>query len=196
MDPGGVDPPVVEVEQGAHGDREIELFVRPCPPRAPTWNIGVADRRRRVVDLLDETKQRLVPFVEDRTTRDRPVTDSTRCRVAEQFRRNCGVGFQSKRTIVALGTYTPQSARAVPELSGAGPRRIACVKRARCSVASGRYAKRCQICGYSDPDLSHLVDQPLIAGRAAALCSTSGRNIGFIGWLLEPSSREVRYFTT
>lgn len=39
----------------------------------------------------------------------------------------------------------------IPGLSGAVTRIICCVNRARCSVAAGRNANMCQICGYSAP---------------------------------------------
>ena len=63
VNPGRINPPVIEVEQGAHGDGEIERFVRPTGCTRSV-DIGSGDRRRRMVHLVDETKQRLVSIVE------------------------------------------------------------------------------------------------------------------------------------
>lgn len=96
----GIDPAIVEIEQRADGDREVEGLV--CPPRgANNLEIDVCDPRRIVIDLVDEPKQRLVLLVERR----RFVIGEDRIDksgVSQKLRRNCGVGFQSKRTVIAL----------------------------------------------------------------------------------------------
>src|SRR5579863_2908304 len=56
---------------------------------------------------------------------------------------------------------------------------ISCVKRAKCSVASGRKANMCQICGYSAPtDCAMRISLSYLPG--SGLASTPGKNIGFI----------------
>lgn len=100
MDAGRINPPVVEVEQRAHRDREIQRFVRPTGG-ADDIEISIGDRRRRMVHFVDESKQRLVPFVEARRL-DVGQDRFDEGRVTEQLRRNCGVGFQSKGAVVAL----------------------------------------------------------------------------------------------
>src|SRR5258708_37258368 len=56
---------------------------------------------------------------------------------------------------------------------------ISCVNRARCSVAAGLNAKRCQICGYSWPD-RRMASMASAYGLGWGFASTSGRNIGSI----------------
>ena len=63
---------------------------------------------------------------------------------------------------------------------GASPRMISCVNRARCSVAFGWNANKCQICGYSSP-ASCIIRSMSQYGPGCGFCSTPGRNIGFIG---------------
>ena len=95
-----IDPAIVEIEQRADGDREIQCFV--CPAcRAGDFEITLDDFRRIVIDLVDESKQCLVLFVERR----RFVVNQDRIDqrgIPEELRRNCGVGLQSKRAVVAL----------------------------------------------------------------------------------------------
>ena len=97
---GRVDPAVVEIEQRADGDREVERLVRPS--RDPgSLEIDICNPRRIVIHLVDESKQRLVLLVEGR----RLVVGEDRIDesgVSQELRRNCGVGFQSKRTVIAL----------------------------------------------------------------------------------------------
>jgi hypothetical protein len=95
-----IDPPIVEIEQGADRDGKIKRFVRPARG-ARDVQIGVRDLRRLVIHLVDESKQRLVLFVESRRLQigqDRVDQHG----VTQEFRRNCGVGFQSKRAVIAL----------------------------------------------------------------------------------------------
>ena len=101
MDTGRIDPPVVEVEQRAHRDREIERFVGPTG-RPHNGDIRISDRRRRIVHLVDEPKQRLVLFVEPGRPDIRQYRFDERL-VAKQLRRNCGVRFQSKWAMVTPG---------------------------------------------------------------------------------------------
>jgi len=100
MHAGGVDPPVVEIEERADGDREIERLVRPS--RGPRGvHIRRGDVRRVVVHFVDEPEQRLVLIVEARRfeIREDRIDQGG---IAKKFRRNCGVGLQSKRAVVAL----------------------------------------------------------------------------------------------
>ena len=101
MHAGSVDPPVVEIEQRAHRDGKVQRFVGPAGG-ASSVEIGLGDRRRVVVHRIHESKQRLVLVVERR--RFEVGQDAFNERgVSKQFRRNCGVGLQSKRTLVSLG---------------------------------------------------------------------------------------------
>jgi hypothetical protein len=98
---GGVDPSVVEVEQRAHRDGKVQRLVGPAGG-ARSVEIGLGDRRRVVVHPIHESKQRLVLVVERR--RFEVGQDAFNERgVPKQFRRNCGVGLQSKGTLVSLG---------------------------------------------------------------------------------------------
>ena len=63
VDPGGVDPAVVEVEERAHRDREVQRLVGP-PQRPEAIEIRGRDLRRLVVDPIDEPEERLVLVVE------------------------------------------------------------------------------------------------------------------------------------
>jgi hypothetical protein len=65
MDAGRINPPVVEIEERADGDREVQRFVCPAS-RARHVEIGGRDPRRIVIDLVDEPEQRLVLLVERR----------------------------------------------------------------------------------------------------------------------------------
>ena len=95
-----IDPSIVEIEQGADRDREVERFVRPAR-RARDVQIGVRDLRRLVIHLVDESKERLVLFVEARRLQIGQNRVDQR-RIAQKFRRNCGVGLHSKRAVIAL----------------------------------------------------------------------------------------------
>ena len=84
-----VDPPIVEVEQGASRDDEVQRFVGParCPN---SIEIRLSDRRRALVHLVYESKQRLVPLIELRGFQiDQDALDERS--VAKQFRCNCSV---------------------------------------------------------------------------------------------------------
>ena len=96
----GIDPPIEKIEQGADRDGEIQRVVRPARG-ARDVQVGGCDPRRLAIHLVDESKQRLVRFVE--TRRLQVGQDRVDQRgIAEQLRRNCGVGLQSKRAVIAL----------------------------------------------------------------------------------------------
>lgn len=54
-----------------------------------------------MIHLIDESEQRLVPVVESRRL-DIAEYTGDQVGIGQQFRRNCGVGFQSKRAVVLL----------------------------------------------------------------------------------------------
>jgi hypothetical protein len=59
----GVDPAVVEVEEGADGDGEVYGFI--VPPRGVEGlHVSGGDARRIVIDLGDEPKEGFVSVVE------------------------------------------------------------------------------------------------------------------------------------
>ena len=95
-----VDPPVVKIEQGADRNGEIKGFVRPSLG-ARDVQIDGRDRRRLVIHLVDESEERLVLFVEARGLQIGEDRVDQR-RIAQEFRRNCGVGLQSKFAVIAL----------------------------------------------------------------------------------------------
>ena len=86
---GGIDPPVVEVEQCADGDREVDRFFVPAD-RVQRLHVVRRDVRRFRIHLSHETKQSFVFFLELRAFQvaDRAVDQLL---IPEQFRRNCGV---------------------------------------------------------------------------------------------------------
>ena len=96
----GVDPAVVEIEQGTRCDGEVDGFIVPANGVERLY-VFRRDSRRIVVDFVHETKQGFVFFIE---ARGFEVSEHTPYKffAAQQFRRNCGVGFQSKRTIVSV----------------------------------------------------------------------------------------------
>src|SRR5687767_946259 len=100
MHTGGVDPSVEKVEQGANGDGEVQRFVRP-PRRTGDVEVRHGNLRRVVIDLVDEPEQRLVLLVQRRRFHVRQYR-LYQLLVPEKLRRNCGVGLQSKRTVVSL----------------------------------------------------------------------------------------------
>jgi hypothetical protein len=89
MNPSRVNPPIVEVEQRAHRDDEVQDFVGParCPN---SIEITLRDRRRAGVHLVHESKERLVRLIERRGFQvgQDPLDED---RIAEEFRCNCSV---------------------------------------------------------------------------------------------------------
>ena len=71
-----------------------------------------------MIDQIDESKQRLVALVERRRLGVCEHRANQR-RVAEEFRRNCGVRADSKRAVIALrGVRGDQLAETGAERSG------------------------------------------------------------------------------
>lgn len=101
MHAGRINPPVVEVEERTYGDCEIESLVRPSRS-AHVIQIRRHDSRRIVIDLVEKAEERFVPIVERRSLEVGQHALDQRF-VAEKFRRNCGVGVDSKRAVIALG---------------------------------------------------------------------------------------------
>ena len=99
VDAGSVDPAVVEIEKGAHGNGEVQLFVGPAS-RPDGVEIGGGDSRRIMVHHVDEPEERLVAIVEPAGF-DIGQDRLDERRVTKQFRRNCGVRLDSKRAVVA-----------------------------------------------------------------------------------------------
>jgi hypothetical protein len=100
MDACCVNPAIEEIEHRADRYREIERFVGPARC-AHEVEIVVRDCRRLMIHLVNESKQRLVRFIECRRL-EIGQDGVDQCRVAKKFRRNCGVGLQSKWAVVAL----------------------------------------------------------------------------------------------
>jgi hypothetical protein len=100
MHAGGVDPAVIEVEEGADGDGEIDGFI--VPPRGVEGlHVFGGDARRILIDLGDEAEEGFVLVVE--RGRFEVAQDALdELFAAEQFRRNCGVRLDSKRAFVGI----------------------------------------------------------------------------------------------
>jgi len=98
MHAGSVNPAIVEVEQRAHRDGVIDGFVRPAG-LVKRLRVVKGDLRRVMVDFADEAKQRLVLFRKPRTLK--VLNDAAdQIFISQQFRRNCGVVFCSKGTMI------------------------------------------------------------------------------------------------
>lgn len=98
VDAGRVDPAVVEVEQRADSNREIEFLIGP-PRRSQLCRVVPGNRPGRGIHHVEECEEQFVLGVEPRGRR---ILNDARDElgIAEQFRRNCGVGVRSKRAIV------------------------------------------------------------------------------------------------
>jgi hypothetical protein len=98
--PAGVDPTIVEIEERTHRDGEVDRFVIPtCGPKR--LQIFGRDIRGVVIHLADETEQRLV-FLIDRRVLQIAEDAPDEILATQKFRRNCGVGLYSKRTVVPV----------------------------------------------------------------------------------------------
>jgi hypothetical protein len=159
---GGVDPSVVEVEERAHRNGKVQRLVGPAGG-ARSVEIGLGDRRRVVVHRIHEAKERLVLVVERRRFEIGQDAFNERG-VLKQFRRNCGVGFQSKRTLVSLGrvsrnqfTQPRTERRRPPQDLLREPREVFC-----CLRQVGEEMPDLRVLGAVRP---HLLDQRPIRAR-------------------------------
>ena len=101
MNAACVDPPVVEIEQRADGDRIVDSFVRES--RFVEWcYVRRLNGDGIVVHLSHKAKQDFLRFGEQRGFYVREHTRD-QFRAAKQFRRDRGVRLRSKRAIVQLG---------------------------------------------------------------------------------------------
>ena len=135
MDAGGIDPAVVKIEQGADGDGVIDGLVVPA---GGVKRLHVAGRnlRRVAVHLVDEAQKHFFFFTEAgdfKITKDRLYELLATVRATfllQKYRRDRGVRFQSKGTIIASRSIG-RNEFGSPGVSGEGSRIISCVKRAR-----------------------------------------------------------------
>ena len=91
MHSAGVDPAVVEIEQRAGRNCEVNGFVA-AADSVERFHVFRCDSGRIMVDFFDETEQRFVFLVEPgvfEVAKNAPHQFFA----AQQFRRNCGVGF-------------------------------------------------------------------------------------------------------
>jgi len=98
----GIDPAVVEIEERADRNSEVDRLVGPSQV-AERNHVGGGNARRIVIHLVDEAEERLVLFVERRSF-EIVQNAPDQVLISQQFRRNCGVRLQSKWTIVAVGS--------------------------------------------------------------------------------------------
>jgi len=100
MNPAGIDPSVIEIEQGANCDGEVNGFVVPSG-FIQGRHVFRRDSVGVMVYLVDKAKQPLVFLVKG--GRFGVVQHFLHQVLApQQFRRNCGVRLQSKRTAIAI----------------------------------------------------------------------------------------------
>lgn len=89
VNPGGVDPAIVKVEQCADSDGEIDRLVGPTvfiqPPHVVRCNVG-----RIPIDFRNEPEQRLVLLIKLGILQV-PKRLPYEFLISKQFRRNCGV---------------------------------------------------------------------------------------------------------
>ena len=97
---GCVNPAIVEVEQGANGYGVPDLFVR-VTEFVQLSDIGRSDRVRQAVDLLDEVQQGFLVIGKRRAVE---IGENARDEflAAQQFRRDRGVRFRSKRALIQV----------------------------------------------------------------------------------------------
>src|ERR1039458_1754649 len=100
MDTARINPAIIEIEQRAHGNGEVYRLVIPSQ-RAQGKHVVGGNSRRIVVHLVYKSKQRFVLIIE-RGSFEILQHSPDQFFTFQQFRRNCGVGLQSKRTVVAV----------------------------------------------------------------------------------------------
>ncbi len=96
---GGIDPAVVKIEQAADVDGIVDGFIGPAGVVHP-GNVRGPDGDRVAVYFLDKPEQGLFRVRDGRSG----VVGDDRIdlgAVFQQFRRNCGVALDSKRTLIA-----------------------------------------------------------------------------------------------
>jgi len=102
VDPAGIDPAIVEVEQGANGDGEINGVILPAHG-VERLDVSRLDAGRVVVHFGDEAEEGFVLCVEFgvfQIAQDPP----DQFFIAQQFGRDRGVGLQSKWAVVVIGS--------------------------------------------------------------------------------------------
>jgi hypothetical protein len=100
-DSSGVDPAVVEVEEGADGDGVVDRFVRPARGVQGLHVVG-GDLGRFAIDAVNEAKERLFVLGERRGLEiaKHGVDEGF---ASEQDRRDRGVGLQSEGAVILGG---------------------------------------------------------------------------------------------
>lgn len=88
---GDIDPTIVEIEQRAGGDREVDGFVGPSD-RVQRPHVFSRDPGRVVVHFADEAEQGLVLFVEAEGFQIAEHAPN-QFFASQQFRRNCACAF-------------------------------------------------------------------------------------------------------
>ncbi len=101
---GGVDPAVIEIEERTNRNGVIDGRIRPAG-FVQRGDIRRSDVYRIAIHLIDEAQQDFLA----RRQRRRFEIFNNGCDqgfIPQQFRRNCGVGFHSKRAIIARGSVS------------------------------------------------------------------------------------------
>src|SRR5437879_285066 len=100
VDARRVNPAIVEIKKTAHVDGVVNGFVRPAG-LVKLVDIALADLPCVAIELLDKPEQSLFLAADGSAfvIRQHSVHLTS---VAQQFRRTCGVAFDSKRTLIFL----------------------------------------------------------------------------------------------
>jgi hypothetical protein len=99
VDARRIHPAVIEIEQCAHCDREVDRLVVPSC-FVQRLHIGSGDPWRVVVYLRDEPQHGFVFFIQVRSLQIMERSPN-QFLAPKQFSRNCGMRLQSKRAVIA-----------------------------------------------------------------------------------------------
>ena len=100
VDAARIDPAIIEIEQRAHRDGEVDCVVIPTG-FVERFHILGGDPLRVVIHLVHEAEQRFVFGVEPGALQV-PQRSPNQFFATEQFRRDRSVGLNSKRALVGV----------------------------------------------------------------------------------------------
>ena len=101
VDAGGIDPAVIEVEEGADGDGVVDLFVGPAGGVEGS-DVGGGDGGGGGIDLVEEAEEGFLGFGEGGGF-EVGEDGLDGCFAAEEDRRDRGVGLDSEGAMIAGG---------------------------------------------------------------------------------------------
>ena len=97
----GVDPFIVEIEERAHGNGIVQCLIAPARGLHPVY-VFLLNPAGFTIHLLDECKQRLLPIA-DRSSSIIFQHRVDQGAIAQQGRRDRGVGTDSEQTVITPG---------------------------------------------------------------------------------------------